>query len=192
MPSWLPWSSSGSSDTKKLTLITRTEVEHAAEVLAKNTRDLVASLYARAAALPPPLLILSTFALGGTTALGARYVYARNFKRVANGEWVTPQMLARRRWIKGYVTRYCTFAYNPKVCMKDSKHLLKCGRCGQLPAISYPGNWVEVAIEVQKYTRRAKCVQRQLVKRGTETEITQPTSRIRRYTFVLEVWMLLR
>ncbi|EIW56856.1 SNase-domain-containing protein [Trametes versicolor FP-101664 SS1] len=104
MPSWLPWSSSGSSDTKKPTPITRTEVEHAAEDLTKNTRDLVASLYARAAALPPPLLILSTFALGGTTALGARYVYARNFKRVANGEWVTPQMLARRRWIKGYVT----------------------------------------------------------------------------------------
>ncbi len=158
MSSWLPWSSSSLPDPKKSSPVTRKQVEHAADDFTKITHELAASVYARAAALPTPLLILSTFALGGTTALGARYVYARKFRRVANGEWVTPQMLARKRWIKGYVTRYCTFAYHPKVCMKNSTRFMKCGRCGQFPTISYPGNRLEVAIKVQKHTRWAKCV----------------------------------
>lgn len=107
MTNWLPWRSSGSSDSDKPPAALGHKVEHASRDIAQNADDLAASLYARAAALPPHILVLTAFILGGTAALGANYVYARNFRRIANGEWVTPEMLARRRWIKGYVTRYC-------------------------------------------------------------------------------------
>jgi len=38
------------------------------------------------------------------TALGASIIYRRFFKRIKNAEWVTPDMLGRRRWISGVVT----------------------------------------------------------------------------------------
>ena len=64
-----------------------------------------AALLARLSSIPPHILGPSVFAIGITLGLGAQYVYARYLRRIPNAEWVTPDMLARRRWIKGYVTR---------------------------------------------------------------------------------------
>ncbi|EMD32806.1 hypothetical protein CERSUDRAFT_143387 [Gelatoporia subvermispora B] len=62
------------------------------------------ALDARLASLPPHLVALSAFLLGGASALTARHAYARYFRRIPNSDWVTPDILAKRRWVKGYVT----------------------------------------------------------------------------------------
>jgi hypothetical protein len=64
---------------------------------------------------PPPLLppveldtnatIALAFLLGSATALGASIVYGRFFKRIRSSEWITPDLLGRKRWITGVVTR---------------------------------------------------------------------------------------
>ncbi|KAA1467022.1 hypothetical protein DENSPDRAFT_831977 [Dentipellis sp. KUC8613] len=54
--------------------------------------------------LPPEALLVAAFVLGGATAIAAGAVYKRFFKRIPNSEWITPDILAHRRWIKGTVT----------------------------------------------------------------------------------------
>jgi len=63
---------------------------------------------------PPPLeleldtnktIALAAFLLGSATALGTSTVYRRFFKRIKNAEWITPDLLRRKRWITGVVTR---------------------------------------------------------------------------------------
>jgi hypothetical protein len=65
--------------------------------------------------LPPsplPLVELDTnaaialaFLIGSFTTLGASTVYRRFFKRIKSAEWITPDLLRRKRWITGIVTR---------------------------------------------------------------------------------------
>jgi hypothetical protein len=50
-------------------------------------------------------IVALAFLLGFATAFGASSVYRRFFKRIKNAEWVTPDLLARKRWITGVVTR---------------------------------------------------------------------------------------
>ncbi|PCH42881.1 nuclease [Wolfiporia cocos MD-104 SS10] len=59
---------------------------------------------AGSATLPPQLLAISAFCLGSATTLGLVCIYSRYVRRIPNAEWVTPEMLAKRRWIKGCVT----------------------------------------------------------------------------------------
>jgi len=63
---------------------------------------------------PPPLprveldtnaAIAFAFLLGSATALGASTVYRRFFMRIKSAEWITPDLLRRKRWITGVVTR---------------------------------------------------------------------------------------
>ncbi|KAI0944296.1 hypothetical protein AcW1_002042 [Taiwanofungus camphoratus] len=68
------------------------------------TAAIVSKFDAGAASLPPHLLALSTFILGSAIGISVVCVYGRFFKRIPNAEWVTPDMLAKKRWIKGYVT----------------------------------------------------------------------------------------
>ena len=49
--------------------------------------------------------IALAFLLGSATALGAPTVYRRFFKRIRSAEWITPDLLKRKRWITGVVTR---------------------------------------------------------------------------------------
>jgi hypothetical protein len=49
--------------------------------------------------------IALAFLLGSATALGASTVYRRFFKRIRSAEWITPDVLRRKRWITGVVTR---------------------------------------------------------------------------------------
>ncbi|KAH9017390.1 nuclease [Lactarius pseudohatsudake] len=50
-------------------------------------------------------IIALTFLLGSATTLGTYAIYRRFFTRLASAEWVTPNILRRRRWITGVVTR---------------------------------------------------------------------------------------
>ncbi|KAI0742461.1 SNase-domain-containing protein [Daedaleopsis nitida] len=90
---WLPWDNNPAPSTK-------TSQEDLTERMKKEKDDLVA----QALSLPPHYLLAIALLAGGTTALGARYVYVRQFRRIPNAEWVNPDMLARKRWVKGYVT----------------------------------------------------------------------------------------
>ncbi|OCH90073.1 nuclease [Obba rivulosa] len=65
---------------------------------------IVANVNTQLASLPPHLLALSAFIIGSASALTARYAYVRYFRRTPNSDWVTPDLLAKRRWVKGYVT----------------------------------------------------------------------------------------
>lgn len=53
---------------------------------------------------PPSLLVLSALLIGSSTTVAATVLYRRFARRIPNGEWVTPDVLSRKRWIKGYVT----------------------------------------------------------------------------------------
>jgi len=62
--------------------------------------------------LPLPLVELDTnaaialaFLIGSVTTLGTSAVYRRFFKRIKSAEWITPDLLRRKRWITGIVTR---------------------------------------------------------------------------------------
>jgi hypothetical protein len=62
--------------------------------------------------LPPLPVELDTnaaialaFLLGSATTLGASIVYRRFFRRIRSAEWITPDLLGRKRWITGVVTR---------------------------------------------------------------------------------------
>ncbi|KAJ3482873.1 hypothetical protein NLI96_g6680 [Meripilus lineatus] len=50
-------------------------------------------------------LPLILFASGSLTAIILSRGYRRFFKRIPNGEWITPDIIQRKKWIKGAVTR---------------------------------------------------------------------------------------
>jgi hypothetical protein len=58
-------------------------------------------------------IIALAFLFGSATALGASSVYRRFFKRIKNAEWITPDLLKRKRWITGVVTR-CVSCTDPQ------------------------------------------------------------------------------
>lgn len=70
--------------------------------------DAYTSLASRVAALPAPTLAASAFAAGVLATLGVSFAYKRNFKRITNVEWITPDIYARKQWIKGRVVRFVT------------------------------------------------------------------------------------
>jgi hypothetical protein len=45
------------------------------------------------------------FVLGVATAMSAGRVHRRYFRRLQNGEWLTPDVLHGKRWIRGIVTK---------------------------------------------------------------------------------------
>ncbi|KAH7924409.1 staphylococcal nuclease [Leucogyrophana mollusca] len=53
---------------------------------------------------PITVIALSAFALGSVSTLAAAFTYRRYFRRLRTSEWITPDVLARKRWIKGVVT----------------------------------------------------------------------------------------
>ncbi|KAI0705983.1 hypothetical protein C8T65DRAFT_740708 [Cerioporus squamosus] len=103
---WIPWSSSPSSTSSATTPSSASNVvKDDVARLKKVIEEDKAALLARLSSIPPPVLGSTTFVVGVLFGLGAQYVYARYLRRIPNADWVTPDMLARRRWIKGYVTR---------------------------------------------------------------------------------------
>lgn len=53
---------------------------------------------------PVAYLVLSGFFLGSVSTLGVTFVYRRYFRRLRTAEWVTPDVLRRKRWVRGVVT----------------------------------------------------------------------------------------
>ena len=78
------------------------------ETTSTTSRHLTAFLskvYTQFKALPPSVVVLTTFALGSASAMSGVMVYKRFGRRIRNVDWVTPTLLNRKRWIKGVVTR---------------------------------------------------------------------------------------
>jgi hypothetical protein len=53
----------------------------------------------------PPEIAITVALSGAAAAYGGRYLYKRYFRRIQNSEYVTPNVLAKKQWIRGYVTR---------------------------------------------------------------------------------------
>ncbi|KAI0640981.1 SNase-domain-containing protein [Trametes meyenii] len=108
MPSWIPfWGSNAPDPSDPRTNQQASDSPSNTPIdsgVVRDAGELIASIETRVAGLPSHLLILSAFAVGGATALGGYGVYVRHFRRIRNGEWVTPEMLKKRRRVKGYVT----------------------------------------------------------------------------------------
>lgn len=60
------------------------------------------SLWTRYKDTSDPILV---FALGAASGVGATLAWRRWGMRLLTAEWVTPNELARRRWVRGVVTR---------------------------------------------------------------------------------------
>ncbi|KII90188.1 hypothetical protein PLICRDRAFT_108674 [Plicaturopsis crispa FD-325 SS-3] len=69
-----------------------------------NLTTSLTSLPAPLPPLPPPLLFLTAFSLGSTLTLGCVGAWTRYGRRVRTGDWVTPDMFKRGRWVRGVVT----------------------------------------------------------------------------------------
>lgn len=53
-----------------------------------------------------PPLAFALVALGSGATITTAFVYRRYFRRIRSGDWITPDVFAKRKWIKGVVTRY--------------------------------------------------------------------------------------
>ncbi|KAH7912076.1 SNase-domain-containing protein [Hygrophoropsis aurantiaca] len=66
----------------------------------KKVKDRLHSKFAPQVAV----IALSAFALGSVSTIAATITYRRYLCRLRTSEWITPDILKRRRWIKGVVT----------------------------------------------------------------------------------------
>jgi hypothetical protein len=62
-------------------------------------------LKVRVESLPVPLVALVAFGLGFACSTGGALLFIRYGKRIKNSDWVTPDVLDKKRWICGMVTR---------------------------------------------------------------------------------------
>lgn len=67
-------------------------------------QDTLQQLREKLEQVPAPLLALTAFALGSAVTVSTTLLYARYGKRLRNSDWITPNVIARKRWIKGVVT----------------------------------------------------------------------------------------
>jgi hypothetical protein len=70
-----------------------------------NVRDHLRSKAYELVSRPAAYLVLCSFFLGSVSTLGATFVYRRYFRRLRTAEWVTPDILQQKRWVRGVVTR---------------------------------------------------------------------------------------
>ncbi|KAJ7242752.1 hypothetical protein B0H12DRAFT_1023541 [Mycena haematopus] len=70
----------------------------------EEIKGLVLRVQEKLNAIPMPVLALSAFALGSITTVSGTMVYRRYFRRLRNGDWITPDIFAKKRWVKGMVT----------------------------------------------------------------------------------------
>lgn len=81
------------------------------------------SMDKKLSSLPPSLLVLSALAIGSSTTLAGSFMYRRFLRRIPNGDWVTPDILARKQWVKGYVTRYVAYPLSTHVMLEEEVKL---------------------------------------------------------------------
>ena len=102
MPSWFPW---GAKPPPPSPLDNLPKLPKDKDEVVTAVNNSVSSLRARIASLPTNVLVGSAFVIGAASSLGAVRIHARFFRRIPNEFWVTPDILKRKIWIKGYVTR---------------------------------------------------------------------------------------
>ncbi|TFK37557.1 hypothetical protein BDQ12DRAFT_684869 [Crucibulum laeve] len=71
---------------------------------ADEPNAVVSAVKARLDTIPSPLLALSAFVLGSSTAAAGAAIYWRYGRRIKTGEWMTPDIITKKRWVKGVVT----------------------------------------------------------------------------------------
>lgn len=54
---------------------------------------------------PVEVIILCAFGLGSLSTLIVTRLHARYVRRIPSVDWVTPDIFAKKRWIKGIVTK---------------------------------------------------------------------------------------
>lgn len=98
-----PWAKQETSNNKNVNTVGSEEVS----IPGMRDRAIAATseLGTRFTSLPLHLIALCAFSLGSVSSLSALYVYKKLVKRIPNADWVTPDMLAKKRWVKGYVTK---------------------------------------------------------------------------------------
>ncbi|ETW79608.1 hypothetical protein HETIRDRAFT_459646 [Heterobasidion irregulare TC 32-1] len=69
-----------------------------------NVEDDLKRLRTGLQTIPTETLVVSAIVLGSVTTLGSTALYRRFFKRIPTSEWITPNILKKKRWIKGVVT----------------------------------------------------------------------------------------
>ena len=78
--------------------------DHREHKNAQGNDGIIANFQKELETLQAPLLALTAFALGSVATVTASLAYFRYGKRLRNGDWITPDVFAKRRWIKGFVT----------------------------------------------------------------------------------------
>lgn len=71
----------------------------------ENVDETVASRFQKQLEqVPAPMLALTAFAAGSATTVALAVFHARYGRRLRNGDWITPDVFAKKQWIKGIVT----------------------------------------------------------------------------------------
>ncbi|KAI0063542.1 SNase-domain-containing protein [Artomyces pyxidatus] len=94
--SWPSWSKSTSADPP--------EPAKPPPYLTEDSNEFPLTLPEDLKALPAETLVLAAFLVGSASTLAAAAVHKRYVKRIPNSEWITPDIMGRKRWIKGVVT----------------------------------------------------------------------------------------
>ena len=71
---------------------------------AQGNDGIIAHFQKELETFPAPLLALTAFTFGSVATVTASLAYTRYGKRLRNGDWITPDVFAKKRWIKGSVT----------------------------------------------------------------------------------------
>ncbi|CAK5268606.1 unnamed protein product, partial [Mycena citricolor] len=51
-----------------------------------------------------PVLLLCAFSVGSLTTICGAFAYNRYLRRIPNSDWITPDIFAKKRWVRGTVT----------------------------------------------------------------------------------------
>ncbi|KAG6906309.1 hypothetical protein DXG01_014645 [Tephrocybe rancida] len=65
-----------------------------------DIQDLSRQIETRLSTVTPSLLATTSFAIGAVTASATAFFYARYGRRIRNSDWVPPDVMTRRRWVK--------------------------------------------------------------------------------------------
>ncbi|KAF9446578.1 staphylococcal nuclease [Macrolepiota fuliginosa MF-IS2] len=70
----------------------------------QEVKEDLRSLESQLNSIPPHVRTLISYGLVATGAVGSVFLHRRYVRRIKNADWVTPDLLAKKRWIRGVVT----------------------------------------------------------------------------------------
>lgn len=92
------WSSKSTNDKDE-------QITSIPNKISRKTEEDLGPIRAQLESIPTPLLALIAFSLGVASSTGGALLYARYGRRIRNADWITPDLFAKKRWIRGIVTR---------------------------------------------------------------------------------------